>query len=72
MEKGYGPDSIRSSSKHKVVNDTVAHEGAQLRIKIRVLMNQFAMMNSEKVNAVGTQGKTSRLYDFDLEEEKNT
>ncbi|KAF3647878.1 Photosystem I chlorophyll a apoprotein A1 [Capsicum annuum] len=44
-------------------------ELALLRIEIGLLMKQLATMNSEKVNVMGAQGKASKSYDADADEE---
>lgn len=62
--------AIRDSSEHKVVDDTLAQKFSYLRINIGLLRKKFAMMNFEKVNELGTQGRTSRSYDSDVEEKK--
>lgn len=47
----------------------MAQEFAQLTIKVGLLIKQFIIMNSEKVNEVGTQGRASKSYDSYVEEE---
>lgn len=48
----------------------MTQEIAHLRTDIGILIFQFEIMNSEKVNIVGSQGKDSRSYDSDLKEEE--
>lgn len=45
----------------------MAHEVAQLSMEVGLLTKQFSMINFEKVNTVGTQGRASRSYDSDID-----
>lgn len=47
----------------------VAQEIVQLITDIGLLTKQFAIVNSENVNIVGSQGAAYRPYESDLEEE---
>lgn len=57
-----------SFNKQRVVENVVEQEIYLLRTDIIVLAKQFAIMNSTKVNAVGSQGVYSRVFESELEE----
>lgn len=46
----------------------MVQEVAHLRTEVGLFTKMFTMMNSKKVNKVGSQGKASISYDSDLEE----
>lgn len=47
----------------------MAQEISYLSTEVGILTKRFSTMNSKKVNTVGTQGKASRLYNLDMNEE---
>lgn len=53
-----------------MVDDIIVQEVAQLNTVVGLFKKQFTTVN-KKVKVVGSQGKASRSYDFDLDEEAN-
>lgn len=67
-QKGVSTYVISASSEQRIVDNIVVKEAAQLRMEIGLLTRQFKTLNSEKVNAVGEQGKSPKIYDSNIEE----
>lgn len=51
------------------MDEIIAQEVSQLRIKICLLTKQSTIIGEEKVNVVGTRGKTSRNKKSNFDEE---
>lgn len=62
---GAGTYSIGAFDNHKVGDEFVVQEIAQLRTDFGLLTKQFTIVNTEKVNVVGSQSSTSTAYKFD-------